>query len=306
MICIECTTPVTSLYVVYANNHIQLTECPNCHKYVDKYVEMDHVILFIDLLLLKSGAYRHLVYNSLENELSKYKEWDIKKGRPLEMAKSICENLKNWFLKFDRLNRIWVLLIAFEIYLTWVTEERKYSLFLNGDTFNSRFALKDLMMNKVFSWNPLYQYLYFAVRCMIDISIFHGLTSYLLLHWLKWGKDVKYAKDVLSYAILLSYGAKIFPILMLIWPYDNVVSMNIIKWIANLYIVESLQIVTNLPYSSIFEVLFVVSIAKWFLVKSLLMFFIAEGCIGQTLIYLNSEIQFSFQKFAIMENFFLL
>lgn len=297
---------MNSLYTVYSNKHIQLTDCPNCHKIVDKYVEMDNVVLFIDLLLLKPGAYRHLVYNSLEEEFSRHGEWHLRSGSPLMMAKSLFENVKKWLMKFDRLNRVWILLITFEVYLTWVTEERKYSLFFSGDILNHKVALTDLMMNKVFSWSAFHQYLYFATFCVIDLSVFHSLTTYSIIHWLKWGNDVKYAKDVLSYAILLSYGAKIFPILMLIWPYDNVVSMNIIKWVANLYIVESLRIVTMLPYSAIFKVLLWVSITRWFLVKIILMLFVAKGNWNQTLGFLCSEVQFSIQKFAVAENFFLL
>lgn len=69
MICITCMRPVDSLYTVYSNDHIQLTDCPYCQETVDKYVEIDNVLLFIDLLLLKAGAYRHLVFNALELHL---------------------------------------------------------------------------------------------------------------------------------------------------------------------------------------------------------------------------------------------
>lgn len=133
MICIKCMQPVDSLYTVYSNDHIQLTDCPFCQEIVDKYVEIDNVLLFIDLLLLKPGAYRHLVFNSLELHLAKYP-----KGKTLKNCRSLYDhvqvlifNVKNWFCKFDRLNRLWLLLLSFEIYLTWVTEESKYIYYMN-------------------------------------------------------------------------------------------------------------------------------------------------------------------------------
>lgn len=306
MLCIECTSPVRSLYTVYSNKHIQLTDCSNCHNVVDRYVEIDNVILFIDLLLLKPGAYRHLVYNSLEKTLSKHTQWQTSTGSRKDIMFSHFQNIRNWFLKFDRLNRVWVLLIAFEVYLTWVTEERKYSLYYDRTALSDNVIVNHLIMNDVFKWDPLHQYLYFAAFCIIDISLFHSLTRYCIIHWFHWGKDVKYAKDVLSYAILLSYGAKIFPILMLIWPYDTVFSMNIIKWVANLYIIESLRIVTRLSYTSILKVFCFVSLVRWISVKPIMLIFIAKGDLQQIIAYFRSEFQFALQKSIITENYFLL
>jgi len=36
---------------------------PNCHVFADPYVEHDTLTLLIDLILLKRGVYRHLLYN---------------------------------------------------------------------------------------------------------------------------------------------------------------------------------------------------------------------------------------------------
>ena len=35
----------------------------SCHKVVDKYIEFDPVIIFLDALLHKPQAYRHLLFN---------------------------------------------------------------------------------------------------------------------------------------------------------------------------------------------------------------------------------------------------
>lgn len=306
MICIECLGPVKSLYTVYSNKHIQLTDCPTCKNVVDKYVEIDNVILFIDLLLLKPGAYRHLVYNSLEDTLSKYTERRSVEGSFANKARSVAFNIKSWHMRFDKLNRIWILLTAFEIYLTWATEERKYSLYCERNGNSTGTYTEDLIMAKLLSWNALQQYLYFAIYCILDISLFHSITSYCIINWFHWGKNVRYAKDVLSYAILLSYGAKIFPILMLIWPYDTVFSMNVIKWVANLYIIESLRIVTRLSYSSLLKLFLFVSLVRWSVVKPVMVLLIAKGDYQQIKAFCLSEFHLFLQKFIIKDNYFLL
>lgn len=59
-ICITCSTPVKDLYTVYSKaddrtlgKGVRLTQCPNCKRFADKYVEHDFVVLFIDLVLIK-------------------------------------------------------------------------------------------------------------------------------------------------------------------------------------------------------------------------------------------------------------
>ncbi|KOG97933.1 sterol homeostasis protein ARV1 [Saccharomyces eubayanus] len=294
MICITCMQPVDSLYTVYSNDHIQLTDCPFCQEIVDKYVEIDNVLLFIDLLLLKPGAYRHLVFNSLELHLAKYP-----KGKTLKNCQSLYDrmqvlmfNFKNWFCKFDRLNRLWLLLLSFEIYLTWVTEESKYIYYMNRNNNDGKLIMlsknlpetfkwdstimRNTITSKVFTWSPSLQYLYFASYCILDVSLFHTLTRRFILKKLHWGQNFVYSKDIISYTILLSYGAKIFPILMLIWPYDTLISMSIIKWVANFYIIESLKIVTKLSYWSIIKVFITVSFVRYCLVKPVLILFVAK------------------------------
>ncbi|KAL1969878.1 hypothetical protein VTN77DRAFT_7387 [Rasamsonia byssochlamydoides] len=107
-ICIECSYPVSHLYTSYskADDHslgkgVRLTQCPRCKRFADKYVEHDYVVLFIDLVLIKPQVYRHLLFNRL--------------GRD--------DN------KFDRsIIRLGVLLLLFDVYLTWARIEKSSSL----------------------------------------------------------------------------------------------------------------------------------------------------------------------------------
>ncbi|CCC69275.1 hypothetical protein NCAS_0C02850 [Naumovozyma castellii] len=291
MICIECCHPTDSLYTVYSNHHIQLTDCKNCHNVVDRYVEIDNVLLFIDLLLLKHDAYRHLVYNSLEETLLKYDQW-----KPITSLSVLTTNVRNWILKFDQLNRLWILLLTFEIYLMWVTEEQKKPW------------SRSLLTGKVLLCEVQYQYLYFALYCLIDISIFHYLTQFCIISWIKWGQNINFAKHIISYTILISYCAKIFPILMLIWPYDTILSMSIIKWIANIYIVEALRIVTRLPYWKILGILLFVSLCRFVLATPILIFLtcLATNDFDYFTTYLYSEVVMELYWLNSLKKYFFL
>ncbi|SMN22782.1 similar to Saccharomyces cerevisiae YLR242C ARV1 Protein functioning in transport of glycosylphosphatidylinositol intermediates into ER lumen [Maudiozyma saulgeensis] len=265
MLCVTCLEPAESLYVTYSNRHIQLTQCNYCHKPVDKYVERDNVILFIDLLLLKPGAYRHLVFNTLESNLDKYTDMD--KGT----NGIIMNKLSRWWNRFDFLNRLWILLLTFEIYLKCATEESRYSQMWKSA------AKSNISLDLIHMRSAQFQYIYFTLYSLLDILLFHNLIQYAVIGFYNWGHDVKYAKQVVSYTILLSYGAKIFPVLMLIWPYDTIISMDIIKGVANLYIIESLRIVTNLSYWKIIRIFLTATLIRIVVVRLIMILFLTGG-----------------------------
>ncbi|KAL3241134.1 sterol homeostasis protein ARV1 [Nakaseomyces bracarensis] len=269
MICIECTAPTDSLFTEYSNKYVQLTECKKCHCEVDKYIEIDNVLLFIDLLLLKPGAYRHLVYNSLEVSLTKF-DMDALKLKRRRSGKPYELNI-SWFQKYSSILRLWVLFVALEVYITWVEQEQIFHTD-NVDLFNA--TSYKIIMQRVINWHPIQQYLFFLVYCLVDNLCLHALTELLFCQWQNWGNNTKYPKQIISYTILLSHGVKIFPILMLIWPYDNLVSMSIIKWVANLYLIESLKIITNLRYGQILKLLIVVFIIRYLLLHTLSVLFL--------------------------------
>lgn len=271
MICIECTTPTDSLSIEYSNKYVQLTECKKCHREVDKYIEIDNVLLFIDLLLLKPGAYRHLVYNSLEVSLTDF-DSDTRKSKHEKSNGRFHHKIAHWFTKYSPIFRLWILFVALEVYITWVEQEQKFHN-NKDDIFNA--SLYKLIMQRVIKWHPVEQYFFFLTYCLVDNMCFHALMELLFYHWQDWGHNTKYPKQIISYTILLSHGVKIFPILMLIWPYDTLISMSIIKWVANLYLVESLKIVTSLKYHQILKLIAVVFIIRYLLLHTLSIFFLA-------------------------------
>ncbi|KAE8147456.1 hypothetical protein BDV25DRAFT_160365 [Aspergillus avenaceus] len=114
-ICIECSYPVSHLYSTYSRaddrslgKGVRLTQCPRCQRFADKYVEYDFVVIFIDLVLIKPQVYRHLLFNRLGGDNN----------------------------QFDRsIIRLGVLLLLFDVYLTWARIEKSPSL---ASTFLSR------------------------------------------------------------------------------------------------------------------------------------------------------------------------
>ncbi|KAJ5753545.1 uncharacterized protein N7511_007698 [Penicillium nucicola] len=114
-ICIECSYPVSHLYSAYSRaddrsqgKGVRLTQCPRCQRFADKYVEYDFVVLFIDLVLIKPQVYRHLLFNRLGRDDNQYDRSIIRLG---------------------------VLLLLFDVYLTWARIEKDPSL---AATFLSR------------------------------------------------------------------------------------------------------------------------------------------------------------------------
>ncbi|CAH1975655.1 unnamed protein product [Acanthoscelides obtectus] len=62
--CINCGSRIFSLYKKYSETVLKLTDCNICGRIADKYVEYDTVIIIIDLILLNTGAYRHILFNT--------------------------------------------------------------------------------------------------------------------------------------------------------------------------------------------------------------------------------------------------
>ncbi|AOA64395.1 Glycosylphosphatidylinositol intermediates transport to ER [Komagataella phaffii CBS 7435] len=198
MICIECCQPVDNLYFQSKNGYIKLTICSKCNQVVDKYVEFDKVVLFIDLLLLRPNAYRHLMYNSLiptQNQDEKHFQPQI----------------------YTRVFRIWMLLLLFEVYVNWAYEEKSYS--------SSQHSIVKELVLKDFSIAS--QYLFFFFKSVLDLVSSHIAMQLLIRYWLKF-PDPSYFQEypkyffpvVISFTICISSIIRLFPIAMLIWPYD--------------------------------------------------------------------------------------
>ncbi|CAG0914073.1 unnamed protein product [Notodromas monacha] len=86
-VCVDCGNGAWGLYNSYGTDILKLTQCRNCDQAVDKYIEYEDAIVYLDMLLLKKPAYRHFLYNTKEKSPWKlvmflllfeaYREWKV-------------------------------------------------------------------------------------------------------------------------------------------------------------------------------------------------------------------------------------
>ncbi|KAK5936810.1 hypothetical protein PMZ80_010929 [Knufia obscura] len=162
-LCITCSHPLPHLYTTYSKaddrtlgKGVRLTQCPNCKRFADKYVEHDYVVLFIDLVLIKPQVYRHLLFNRLNTATS------FAKGRKDRLDPSIA--------------RLGILLVLFDVYITWARIEK-------GST-SARDGVAGVTGSVLTTWPILSQYFFFLTLNIVATLAQHitirMLTQYLL------------------------------------------------------------------------------------------------------------------------------
>ncbi|KAH8879682.1 Arv1-like family protein [Thozetella sp. PMI_491] len=226
-ICIECRHPVKTLWREGAGDkagghNIRLTVCRNCGRFCDKYVEHDFVVLFIDLVLIKPQVYRHLLHNTLMKDEDKF-------------APSII--------------RLGVLLLLFDVYLTWARIEKQ--------SVPESAAAPDPEMERSLgrlAQQPIvFQYMFFLLLCTLSTLAFHlsirFLTSSRFSPLSFLGFLPQYSRpNSVSTALLVSSSTKLFPILMVIWEYDVPAAARSLGWAVVANNVEALKILLDCGY----------------------------------------------------------
>lgn len=240
MICIECGySNIDCLYSKYKSDYIKLSVCPECNKIADKYIEYDSVILFLDILLLKRQAYKHLAYNLTEMEM------EI--GSSTNFHINDNTNFK-FFHTYRKLMKLIFMILSFEVYLTWANEEK--------------LLIHSQLINLIFNQSVVYQYLFFIIKSSLENLILNLSLQLILILGYKWGQGPQkingnirdkelfgYKTSVLLVTTMVSGSIRLFPILMFIWPYDNIsITKPLINLIAFINIVEALRVVTSLGY----------------------------------------------------------
>lgn len=249
-ICIECGHRIARTYTTYSKaddrslgKGVRLTQCPRCKRFADKYVEHDYVILFLDLVLIKPQVYRHLLFNRLHRDDEKLDPSIIRLG---------------------------ILLLLFDVYLTWVRIEKATSLWTadgsilspplplpfaaQGEgpsrslTSNSTQSNHGVMSDSTspasgsatfYSTQPMMlQYLFFLTLCSLETAALH-LPIQLLLsprlpsRWRAWlfsSTQQPPRPATISTALFVSSFTKLFPLLLLIWRYDLPSAASTISW----------------------------------------------------------------------------
>lgn len=243
-ICIECRYPVKTLYTEYhgaddksSGHGVRLTVCKNCGHFCDKYVEHDFVVLFIDVILIKTQVYRHLLHNSLMRDDDKLDPSTIRLG---------------------------VLLLLFDVYLTWARIEKQEQApgMQNG--------------MGVLSQQPIvFQYVFFLVLCALSTITFHFSIRFLTsssLSPLRWFNLLPtYARpNSVSTALLVSSSTKLFPILMVIWEYDVPAAARSLGWAVVANNVEALKILLDCGYVPAAILAAAGAMSRWIVGRSIL------------------------------------
>lgn len=205
---------------------VRLTQCPQCKRFADKYVEHDYVVLFIDLVLVKPQVYRHLLFNRLGHEED-------------ELDPSIT--------------RLGTLLLLFDVYLTW---SRIESL---PPHLTSSSPIPHLPI--------LLQYGFYLLLCAATTA-----SQHLMIRWLAQmtglgarninetdeNQHDNEANDVsgrstgngISTALFVSSCMKLFPILMVVWKYDDAGGSvgRGVEWAVAVQNLEALRILLECGY----------------------------------------------------------
>ena len=62
-VCVECGADNAHLCEQISPSVLKLSQCEACDGVVDRYIEYDGVLVLLDMLLLKTPVYRHIVFN---------------------------------------------------------------------------------------------------------------------------------------------------------------------------------------------------------------------------------------------------
>ncbi|KAK3688484.1 Arv1-like family-domain-containing protein [Podospora appendiculata] len=247
-ICIECRHPVKTLWREGAGDkstghNIRLTVCKNCGRFCDKYVEHDFVVIFIDLVLIKPQVYRHLLHNTLMKDEDKF-------------APSII--------------RLGVLLLLFDVYLTWARIEKQSVPEVDAAGSSSLSNFGRLAQQPI-----VLQYIFFLILCSLSTLAFHGsirfLTSsrYSPLSFL--GLLPQYSRpNSVSTALLVSSLTKLFPILMVIWAYDVPAAARSLGWAVVANNVEALKILLDCNYGVAAVLTMAGALSRWAMGRAVL------------------------------------
>jgi len=248
-ICIECRYPVKTLYTEYSGaddrssgHGVRLTVCKNCGRFCDKYVEHDFVVLFIDLVLIKPQVYRHLLHNTLMREQDQFDPSIIRLG---------------------------ILLLLFDVYLTWARIEKQTS----NTSINT--GLNDTNFLRLAQQPIVFQYVFFLILCALSTLSFHlsirFLTSSPLSPLVLLGLIPRYSRpNSVSTALLVSSSTKLFPILMVIWEYDVPAAARSLGWAVVANNVEALKILLDCGYGTAAILATVGAISRWMVGRGIL------------------------------------
>ncbi|KIK91197.1 hypothetical protein PAXRUDRAFT_831045 [Paxillus rubicundulus Ve08.2h10] len=185
-ICITCTQSISHLYTVYESAYnLRLEQCSSCLAFADPYVEHDTLTLLLDLILLKRGVYRHLLYNRgteprkacAKGQARKPEDWD-ETSESVTMA-GVTSASAAWHQDSAREKARWLHILKLGSGLLIV------------DAFIRCAQLNPQTSADVSQWSAETNDVFFRilVACLIETLAFHGgvtLASCVVLKFSDW------------------------------------------------------------------------------------------------------------------------
>lgn len=225
MICIECAAPVESLYTYYSEDNIHATKCSCCKQFADRYIECDNLLVIIDLILLRPGVIRHVVFNA--NIDGKYPP-NLCAGKSREEEHQQAEHLQTKYGVSATVARLLILVTLFDVYVQWGIYEKS----------NDSRVLEFLS-----SRHPFAQYLLFLCYSVSQTVALHYTVRKLARILIGW-KD----GSSISTALMICSFFKLLPILTFIWHYDIPFVGKVVRYVVLVSMVEVLSITIDCNY----------------------------------------------------------
>ena len=189
-ICIECEHPAAKLFSVYEKSgNIKVEKCTCCNKIIDKYIEYDVTICLLDLLLLNTAVWRHVLFNLNLNSLL----WK------LAIVCMICDG-----------------------YRTWVEYTSNSKNIINDDTVFYAAKQIELYVFSIIAGSELIMFLSLVLLFVWVILLITKLFSNTRFHTIFSRTSFEYnlVKKVVC-SLLVANCTKLLYIPALIWPHYN-------------------------------------------------------------------------------------
>ncbi|KZO96673.1 Arv1-domain-containing protein [Calocera viscosa TUFC12733] len=215
-ICTTCTHPVPHLYTLYPSKYnLRLEQCPSCSNFADPYVEHDPLIVLLDLILLKRGVYRHLLFN-----------YGAKPRRLDREGKEVPVEDDGSQSEWDILWKLGLALVAVDAFIRWSDARRQQGIGLWSEE-RRPYTAQDYEWTKDAAWSLGRMF----GACLIETLSFHAgvvLASWLVLYVLRTfvgsrsrgesDKSTSPTMTRISLSLLYSSLTKLFLLLLLsIW-----------------------------------------------------------------------------------------
>ena len=139
--------------------------------------------------------------------------------------------------------RLSILLLLFDVYLTWARIEKASSSSSADDRAAPALSSSPLLL----------QYLFFLLLCGLSTLSFHVpirlLCTYTPSILRQWGVIPYYPHPVtISTALIVSSCTKLFPILLIVWEYDLPSAATAVSWAVIVNNVAALEILMDCGY----------------------------------------------------------